>query len=295
MRDYTDAGYPAPIMPSPVQRPPVLFPYDAPMPPKHTQIKPRCFTCKHFEMCRYKKDYLKTITLIQNDLGAPCEDFELSDKYIKIPGFIGFIINDAEKYFPKEIEFDNCDYKGNFFAAKFNGINYVNAVYKEKRYFILLEFAYDTNTQLYELNSCREAFYRVPYELNKNSLEQIQLGLIEWREVIINAKMPIPVPPSDIPDIINTTHFSATLDCDMYDWNKTDFNEALRDLIRKYPKGIPIDDSGKAMYHIATYHIEDRFVPYSPYYQEEECKKNWNYFPRPPKPLPKPPKRRDDL
>jgi len=45
-------------------------------------------------MCSFKKDYLKTLTLIQNDLGSPQADYELSNRYITIPGFIGLpIIN----------------------------------------------------------------------------------------------------------------------------------------------------------------------------------------------------------
>lgn len=40
-------------------------------PPEHTQIKPRCFDCANWEICRIKDDYLKTVTLIQNILGDP--------------------------------------------------------------------------------------------------------------------------------------------------------------------------------------------------------------------------------
>lgn len=301
----------------PVPRPPILAPYHEPAPPPHTQIQPRCFTCKHFEMCKFKKDYLKMITLMQNKLGAPQQDFELTNKYITIPKFVGFPFADWDKYLPKEVEFDNSDNKGKFFSAKFNGINFVNIVYKDCKYYILLEFVYegekkeveekilsadpepseeDEYVYSYKLKSCKEAFYQVPYELNKESEKVIQENLLKWREVIINARMPAPVPPPPRPDIIDTTHFSAQLNCDMYEWNRDSFEDAVEKMNRKYPNGIPIDDDGRALYHIKTYHIENAEVPYAPLYMEKPPKKPHYYFP--PKkdcPCPKPPKRRDDL
>lgn len=285
---YGDRTYPVP-------RPPVLAPIHEPVPPKHTQIQPRCFTCAHFEMCKFKKDYLKTLTLIQDDLGAPAQNFEKTDKYITIPRFHGFPLENWDKYLPREIEFDNCDHKGIFFAAKFNGINFVNIVYKAKKYFILVQLKYNADEDLYMLDTCKEAFYGVDYELNEESLETMQLGLIDWREVIINAKMIAPLPPPPKKDIINTTHFSAQLDCDMYEWNKDSFEDAVKKMIKKYPHGIPIDENGQALYHIETYHIAHGEVPFAPLFHEKECKHTEHYFP--PKPAfapPKPPKRRGD-
>ena len=266
---------------NPVKRPAELFPIPPCPPPPHTQIQPRCFTCQHFEMCSFRKDYLKTITLLQRDLGSPQRDYELSSNYITIPGFIGFPIINEHEYFPKEISFNNCDDKGKLWLSKFNGINYVNVVYKVKKYYVLLKFKYDNETELYNLKSCEEAFYGIEYELSETSLEEIQLGLMEWREVIINATAPPPPPPIDI---INTTHFSASLNCDMYEWNKKSFEVSIEELLRKYPKGIPIGGRGEELYHIATFHEERGRVPYSPllFPQKEEKK-------------PKPPRRRDDI
>ena len=89
---------------NPVERPPHLFPIPPQLPPAHTQIQPRCFTCQHFEMCSFKRDYLKTITLLQHDLGSPQKDYELSSNYITIPGFIGLPIINEREYFPKEVK-----------------------------------------------------------------------------------------------------------------------------------------------------------------------------------------------
>ena len=279
----------------PTGRTPVPFPIDPPVPPKHTQIAPRCFTCKHFEMCKYKKDYLKTATLIQNDLGDPGFAFELTDKYVTIPGFDGFPLMHEEKYFPHEVIFDNSDHPGILFAAKFNGINFVNVVYKDTKYFILIQLQYDRDSSLYELSSCQEAFYKIPYELNKDSLETIQLNLIEWREVIVNARVPVDFIQPPHKDVINTTHFSAALECDLYEWNKKSFKDSIDELNKNYPKGIPIDENGHQLYHIATFHVVNGEVPYSPLYRPEVVSPNKYFPPKNSNPIPKPPKRRGDM
>lgn len=49
-------------------------------PPRHTHIKPRCFTCKKFPVCCLREDYLKTVKLMENVLGNPCQSFELKKK-----------------------------------------------------------------------------------------------------------------------------------------------------------------------------------------------------------------------
>lgn len=277
----------------PVSRPPLLAPIPPQLPPKHTQVQPRCFTCKHFEMCGFKKDYLKTVTLVQNSLGAPQADYELTNNYITIPRFVGFPLVNQDEYLPKEVTFDNSDHVGKLWLAKFNGINYVNIIYKDTKYYILIELKYNKETELYELKSCKEAFYKVDYELNEKSLEEIQLKLIDWREIIINAKAP---PPPPRKDIINTTHFSATLNCDMYDWNKESFEDAMRRLIKKYPNGVPISEDDRFLYHIATYHIANGEVPYAPLFYGQKDKHCVNYVPPQPagKP-PRPPKRRGDM
>jgi hypothetical protein len=59
------------------------------------------------------------------------------------------------------------------FLAKFNGINYVNVVYLEHNHYILIQLNYDKDSDLYELKSCKEAFYGVEYDLNKDSLEEM--------------------------------------------------------------------------------------------------------------------------
>ncbi len=257
-----------PNIPQPVKRPPVLKRIEEPAPPKHTQIQPRCVTCEHFSMCKYKEHYLKTITLMQNTLGAPSIDYELTDKYLTIPKFVGFSIGQGLRFFPKEIEFYNTE-KGYYYAAKFNGINFVNIIYNKQKYYILLQFEYNEENEAYELKSSKEAFYRVEFDLTDESTEDLLSGLLEWRKAVLSKKA-LPVPPPPKKEIIDTTHFSASLDCDVYSWTKESYDDAVRRLSLEYPNGIPLNDNDPAspLYHIVTYHVEDKPVPYSPLYRQ---------------------------
>lgn len=246
-------------------------------------------------MCKYKTDYLKTLALVQKDLGSPSIDYELTHRYITIPNFVGFSFPNEEKYLPKEVEFDNSDDNGKLFMAKFNGINYVNIVYTVKHYYVLLQLVYNYDTKLYELKSCKDAFYDVDYELSEDSLTTLQVDLDDWRPIIINAKAPAPY-EKPRHDVIDTTHFSANLNCELYEWNKEDYDDSVRKLMNRYPKGIPVSDDGRILYHIHTYHIENGEVPYSPLYvKDPEFEEPPRYIP-PQKPKPKKSlKRRDDF
>ena len=67
---------------------PLLVPIKEELPPpEHTEIRPRCFICKHFPVCNIREDYLKTAKLIQEILGDPCEKYEMSPPPVKIPDF----------------------------------------------------------------------------------------------------------------------------------------------------------------------------------------------------------------
>lgn len=137
-----------------------------------------------------------------------------------------------------------------------------------------------------------EAFYHVEYILNKDSLEEIQLGLIDWREWIVDQEAPV-FPPKR--DVINTTHFSAMLNCDMYEWNRKSYEEAVKYYLIRYPYGIPIDEHDKMLYHITTLHVEKGEVPYAPLFFEKDVKSSAPYIPPKPKRIPSPPCRRGDM
>jgi hypothetical protein len=73
----------------------------------HTKTNPRCFTCKKFPVCNIREDYLKTLSLIEKDLGHPQEDDEIKFFFSKtcgrpLPGFEGRNILDYNKYFTIE-------------------------------------------------------------------------------------------------------------------------------------------------------------------------------------------------
>ena len=87
-------------------------------PPKHTQLLPRCFICKHFPVCNIREDYLKTAQLIEEVLGAPCESYELYPTPIPVPEFIGTIIEDVKAYFPTTV-LSTKDKEGSFYVAKY--------------------------------------------------------------------------------------------------------------------------------------------------------------------------------
>lgn len=271
-----------------IPKPSVIVPIPPCVPPAHTQIHPRCLTCNHFEMCGFKVDYFKTLSLMQDCLGSPADSFEQIDHAILIPGFIGLPVINEDEYLPKEITFDNSDVGGKLWLSKFDSLNRVNIIYMCGKYYILLKFEYNTTSELYELTFCKEAFYLVDYDLNQSSLEDLQIGLGEWREWASNAPAPI-IPEKDV---INTTHFMASLDCDSYEWNRTPLEDMIKKLQKKYPLGIPISGDGRLLYHIATYHVVDGEVPIQPYFQPEKVE---NYIPPCPPPPPPPPVRREDM
>lgn len=97
-------------------------------------------------------------------------------------------------------------------------------------------------------------------------------------------------------DVINTTYFSANLNCDFYEYEKgLTEEEGIRRMIAHYPKGIPCKDG--SYYHLATFHIEPYKVPM---YHPENGKVAFAPIPYPvfvPSPCPPRhahPKRRED-
>lgn len=223
-----------------------------PPPPKNSEIQIRCFTCKHFGICKILPDYLKTATLIQNVLGYPADPLEL----VKIKGFIGTVVENPDSYFPKEI-IANKDKKGEFFGAKYESETIVNFIYKFDCYFVLYKATYNSETKEFDIPAGKEVYYGVDFTIEKESLDDLQLGLLTLKENIENKECPC----SKDKDVINVSAFSAALNCDFYEWEKgLTYEEGMRRIVMKYPDGIPIDKCG-TLYHLATYHIEPSKVP----------------------------------
>lgn len=232
-------------------------------PPENTQIKPRCLTCEHFGLCKYCADYLKTITAVQQAIGDPLVSLEVKPEE-KVPDFRGVTIVLWRKYFPVKITLADYDEPLAYNLAKFQSLNEVHILYQTPKNFIVLRFLYNKDEETFELDYCRDAFYqRIDYEVSEDDLVTLKEGLLQWRADQIDSKIEplFPLPPHK--DVVNTTHFSAALECDLYQWNHMTFEDAVKYCKTKYPNGIPIDDQ---YYHIATFHVDNRKIPYSPLY-----------------------------
>lgn len=268
-----------------------LTPIEIPMPPPHTQIHPRCFTCKKFPVCNLREDYLKTALLIQNILGDPQEDREL-DKFDgeHLHGFKGYDFENPEEIFPQEVT-DINDETGTFLAAKWRNFDVAQFIYIFEKYYVRFDAIYNKDNETFEIKNGHEVYYHIPYSLNSTDAENIILQLGIWREEMIEKEK-----EKEDPDIINTTYFSAILNCKFYDQEKgLSEEEGIRRIIAQFPDGIPCKDG--SYYHLATFHIEPHKVPkYNPYSGKIAfAPMPYPVFvPKPCKEHKKPPRRRDD-
>lgn len=222
-------------------------------PPRHTQMEVRCFTCSKFPVCNIRKDYLKTVSLIQKILGDPSEDYLLEEKPIHIPHYHGTPIKDSSLYFPNEVAANTLikpedELTGIFSSAKFKDIDNLQFVYNFNGYYVIFSAKYDTSEALYVISQGRDIYYKIKYQINETSLDELQLGLLDWRK--------FKEENTDVPDVINTTFFTAKVDCHHYEWIKNlSYSDGLKRMIIQFPEGIPIDEEG-TLFHLATYHYE---------------------------------------
>ena len=236
---------------------PFLTPINVEEPPKHTQLHPRCFTCKKFPVCNLREDYLKTILLIQNILGDPQEDralFYYNDEWMILPCFSGLDIEEAESYFPANITTET-EKNGTFMVAKYRNTELVQFLYKIENYYVLFQANWNEQNGQFDISIGHEVFYNIIYNLSENSIHEINAGLIQWR-----ADEKEKEEERKDMDIINTTYFSAQLNCEFYEWEKglTEL-EGIKRLIKEFPEGIPCKDG--TTYHLATFHAEPHKVP----------------------------------
>lgn len=230
----------------------------SPPPPEHTQIKPRCFTCSKWDVCSIRTDYLKTAKLIQNILGSPCDSYEISSLPFTIPDFCGTTIENWKDYFPETI-ITKKDKIGSFYMAKYQYSkccckdNYIKFIYIVDKFYVLFTAIYNEKTNQFNISAGKDIYYGITCEIAKD-LEILQLGLLKLKEDIEQME-------NKDKDIINTSAFSAQLNCKFYEWKKgLDYNEGIKRINIEYPDGIPLDSCGN-FYHLATYHIEDKCIP----------------------------------
>lgn len=242
-------------------------------PPKNTQIQVRCFTCTKFDVCKIKEDYLKTALLISKVLGAPAENFDLH----WIPNFYGTDIYKPLKYFPAYIKVDDTvrTFCCSFLGARFTDINTISFVYGTDD--IMIQFKTIFTEDGWQFFMGEEVATNAPYYIASEDTKRINDGLLKFQEDLRNSK-----PPLDS-DIIDTTAFSARLECDFYEPIKNlSYCDGMRRIAEKYPHGVPIGHH--RFYHIATYHVEPYEVPLYHYYNGTTA-----YMPMP-YPVPVPPK-----
>lgn len=234
-----------------------LTPIRIPEPPPHTQIHPRCFTCKKFPVCNLREDYLKTAFLMQRILGDPQEDRELGwfdSRHGRLPGFKGYNFHKPEDIFPQQVKTSEGE-DGVFLDAKWRNLDIVQFIYMVGQYYVQFNAFYSVKDEMFYIRDGHEVYYNTPYELDSASVNTIVIGLLLWREEMIEKEK-----ENEHYDIINTTYFSATLNCRFYEQEKgLTEEEGIKRMFMHFPHGIPCKDG--TYHHFATLHIEPHKVP----------------------------------
>lgn len=109
----------------------------------------------------------------------------------------------------------------------------------------------------FEISEGKDLYYKnIKSTISSKNKDEINKALLEIREILLKQQ-----PATKI----NTTAFSANLNCHFYEWEKGLTEEqGIERLMLKYPKGIPLND--KEYYHLETIHLEPGHVPcYHPY------------------------------
>lgn len=231
-----------------------LTPINVEEDPCHTQIRPRCFTCKKWPVCNIRMDYLKTAQLMQEILGSPQDDFELLPPPFPIPDFEGETVKNPKEYFPKTL-ISTGGKVGNYYLARYESSKIIKFIYIFGGYFVKFIATFNDKTNEFDVPAGEEICYGLKCIIAEN-LDDLQLGLLSLKEDLED-----PNKEEEKKDIINTTAFSAELNCCFYEWEKgLTYEEGVRRIIAKYPDGVPIGEEGK-LYHLATFHRENREVP----------------------------------
>lgn len=223
----------------------VLTPIFVSEPPFHTRIPVRCFTCKKFEVCNLRTDYLRTATLIQNIIGNPQEDYAMTSQG-------GKRIENDKDYFPAEIQINNL--QGNFVAAYWGNINHIEFFYEVGGYHVKFIADWDKPNKKFVIPTGKELYYHADFKLSSTDETSIAAKLAEWRTEALEKDK------EDKGTVINTTYFSPRIECDFYEWEKgLTEDEGIRRIIARYPNGVPFGDG--TYYHLATFHYEPTGIP----------------------------------
>lgn len=240
-----------------------LSPIEVETPPYNTKIHwPRCFTCEHFPICTdLRSDYLKTCLLIEQILGNPQEDRELvkAPRDVNCGCYKGMPIENPEEIFPQTLVFTKRTLpdktvltepvEGKLESAVYQDFNTVLFKYNSEGFIIVFKANYKQDLGEFEILDGTEVVYGIIYEFPADSVLEVQVNLDSWQEKMKEAE------ESSEVDIINTTYFSAQLNCNFYKPIKNlKPEEGMKRIIAKYPDGVPCGDG--LYYHLETLHIE---------------------------------------
>lgn len=184
----------------------ILTPIKVDKPPRHTQVMVRCLTCTKHSVCRIREDYLKTAIAIQNILGDPQEDYELSCEPTKLS-------QEEKDLFPITIEAN--EKTGNIIDIYYFSTDFLAAYYKFDDYVVCFKINYDNDS--YTVASGIEAYYWTRYETSDESKESLSAAALNWRNNFFEKE--------EKKEYVNTTYFSATLNCQFYEYDKGMTNE----------------------------------------------------------------------
>ena len=273
-----------------------LTPVEIKEPPRHTIVHPRCFTCKKFPVCRIREDYLKTAELMQNVLGNPQQDRAIgclnpNSPDDSVPGYMGHSFRYPETIFLKEIDTSVAGVEGSFVDAKWRVLDLVQFIYNINGYYVIFTAFWNPKLKFYDIKEGRELYYGVPILMSDFSKKEIASNLKTWRQEMKDEYQ------NSMVDIINTTAFTARLECEFYEHERgLSEEEGIKRIIAQFPNGVPCKDG--SYYHLATYHIEPNKVPM---YHPENGKVSFMpmpypvFVPKPCEPKPKPPRKRGDI
>ena len=226
----------------------VYEPINIPEPPKHTQVSPRCFSCTKWEVCNLRSDYMKTAMLIQRILGDPQQDYELREED---GGFYGIPFPQPTLYFPETFVFED-ETVATLLSAKYVNKNFVRVLYEINRYYYQFVFFW-SEAEKYEITIGKELYYGLLIKMPKEVSDNIATNLLLWRSDMEEREA-----AEKEGELINTTFFSAILNCQFYEYDKkVDEKEKLHRMALQcdYP------DDCCHHHHIATFHFENEKVP----------------------------------
>lgn len=146
---------------------------------------------------------MKTAMLIQRILGDPQQDFELREED---GGFYGIPFPEPTLYFPETFTFED-ETVATLLSAKYVNKNFVRVLYEINKYYYQFVFFW-SETEKYEVTIGKELYYGLLIKMPNEVSNEIATNLLLWRSDMEEREA-----AREEGDLINTTFFSAILNC----------------------------------------------------------------------------------